>query len=256
MKITFTGCNSQIGKYFTGDYLYTSYDISNSDTWSDLLDSDAVFLILPKTETVLDDAKRFMLSAMDSNIKHIIKIGSLGPWRLIHSQLESFMREARIPYTSFDIAPLMNNIFTEQYNNGVLDNYRGRATAPYLDPVCLATAIEACVLDSSHYYKNYNATGIVQLGIEQVANTMIANGFPVTKIVDAQYAKSHTAMENYTHDFALMKTLGARYVTENWTPHASLDLKRVFNLDSRTLDQFIKDDKHIFTKHFAEDKNL
>ncbi len=54
MKITFTGCNSQIGKYFTGDYLYTSYDIGNSDTWAELLDSDAVFLILPKTETLLD----------------------------------------------------------------------------------------------------------------------------------------------------------------------------------------------------------
>ena len=256
MKITFTGRNSQIGEYFAGDYNYTSYDISDSSTWDPLVESDVVFLILPKTETVLDDAKRFMLSAMNSNIKHIVKIGSLGPWRLIHSQLESFMHEARIPYTSFDIAPLMNNIFTEQYDNGILDNYRGRATAPYLDPVCLATAIEQCLGDEKHFYKNYSATGPIQYTIEQVAQTMKKNGFVVNKIVNAKYEKSHSAMTAYTNDFALMKTLGARYLTEDWTPETSWDLKCHFNIGSRTLDQFIKDDKHIFTQNFAEDKNL
>ena len=53
-----------------------------------------------------------------------------------------------------------------------------------------------------------------------------------------------------------MKRHGDRYVTEHWTPHACLDFQRVLNLDSRTFDQFIKDDRHIFKKQFAEDNNL
>ena len=82
------------------------------------------------------------------------------------------------------------------------------------------------------------------------------NGFVVNKIVNAKYEKSHSAMTAYTNDFALMKTLGARYLTEDWTPETSWDLKCHFNIGSRTLDQFIKDDQHIFTQNFAEDKNL
>ena len=53
-----------------------------------------------------------------------------------------------------------------------------------------------------------------------------------------------------------MKILGSRYLTEDWTPDTSWELKRHFNIGSRTLDQFIKDDRHIFTQNFAEDKNL
>ena len=256
MKITFTGRNSQIGEYFTGDYNYTSYDISDSSTWNPLLESDVVFLLLPKTKTCLDDAKRFVLSAMNSNIQHIVKIGSLGPWRLIHNQLEVFMREARLPYTSFDIAPLMNNIFTEQYNDGILDNYRGDATAPYLDPQCLASAIEQCLGDEQHYYKNYSATGPLQLSIKEVARDMTLHGFPVNAITNAKYEKTHSALEHYTDDFALMKQLGARYLTENWTPQVSNDLYNVFNCTSRSFKDFIVEDRHIFSRRFSEDKNL
>ena len=95
-----------------------------------------------------------------------------------------------------------------------------------------------------------------QYTIEQVAQTMKDNGFPVKNIVNAKYEKTHTALKNYTNDFALMKTLGARYLTEDWTPETSWDLKCHFNIGSRTLEQFRKDDRHIFTQNFAEDKNL
>ena len=71
--ISFTGRNSQIGEYFKGDYNFLSYDLMDEGTWTPLLDSDAVFLLLPKSKNTLSLVKRFILKAMDSKIKHIIK---------------------------------------------------------------------------------------------------------------------------------------------------------------------------------------
>ena len=154
--ISFTGRNSQIGEYFKGDYNFLSYDLMDEGTWTPLLDSDAVFLLLPKSKNTLSLVKRFILKAMDSKIKHIIKIGSLGPWRLVHNQIDRFLSESGIPYTSFDIAPLMNNIFTEQYitKDETLLDYRKNAPAPYLDPVCLSSAIEQCILKKEYFNRD------------------------------------------------------------------------------------------------------
>lgn len=116
-----------------------------------------MFLLLPKKQNTLELGKQFIIKAMDSKIKQVIKIGSLGPWRLIHGQLDKFMLESGIAYTSFDIAPLMNNIFTEQYNDGILLDYRDNAPAPYLDPVVLATAIEKALERKNTISRTTNA---------------------------------------------------------------------------------------------------
>ena len=71
------------------------------------IDKDIALVLLPKNQDALTIAKQFVLNAMDSGVKQIIKIGSLGPWRLMHRQFDSFITESGIPYTSFDIAPLM-----------------------------------------------------------------------------------------------------------------------------------------------------
>ena len=47
MKITFTGANSQIGKYIKGQYLDIN-DLFDEKTWPALLESDVLFLLLPK----------------------------------------------------------------------------------------------------------------------------------------------------------------------------------------------------------------
>lgn len=256
-SVMFTGKNSQIGKYFTHDYAYCSYNLEDSSTWDSLLDSEYVFLLLPKTPQLLELSKDFILAAEQSRIRQIIKIGSLGPYRAIHQQLECFMRLCRVPYTSFDIAPLMNNIFTEQYDydTATLENYRGQATAPYLDPRCLANAIESVVGNSQHYNRNYAMTGPHQLTIHQVVESLRTGGWPVDRIHNVGYETTHTSLRSLDADHRLMKKLGSRYYTELWAPAVSKDWK-LFNGDHRTLDQFIAQDVAIYTKLMELDKDL
>lgn len=256
-KVSFTGRKSQIGEYFKGDYNFISYNLMDEDTWTPLLDSDYIFLLLPKTKHTLQAVKQFVLKAMDSNIKHIIKIGSLGPWRLIHNQIDSFMLESGIPYTSFDIAPLMNNIFTEQYkaDTGTLLDYRGGAPAPYLDPICLSSAIEQSIGRKEHYNKNYKCTGDMQYTISEIKDILIEKGYPVNYIEDTTNNRIHKLVDG-DPDTMMMDHIGNKYKTEGWFPPVSSDLNKKFNTHARNLEEFIDQDKHIFSKRFTDDRNL
>lgn len=256
-QITFTGVNSQIGKYFKGDYNYQSYDIDDRDTWESLYQSEIIFLLLPKTKNILELTKEFVLGSLGTKLRQIIKIGSLGPWRLIHKQIDAFLSESHLNYTSFDIAPLMNNIFTEQYDqtNKILLDYRFDSPAPYLDPVALANAIEKSVGASEHFNRNYACTGATQYTIGQVKEILESKGFTVKKIEQTTNQKIHR-MDNSTADFVLMESIAERYRTENWYPNVSTDLMSVFGEPVRTLDQFIDEDKDIYMKNFTNDRNL
>jgi len=257
MNITFTGKNSQIGEYIKGDYNFVSYDLADSSSWKPLLDSEVIFLLLPKNKDTLVQTKKFIISAMQSNIKQIIKVGSLGPWRLIHDQIDKFILESGIAYTSFDIAPLMNNIFTEQYNkqdNTLLD-YRNNAPAPYLDPVCLASAIEKSMGKEEHYNKNYKCTGDTQYTIVDIKDTLIKKGYPVVNIQDTTNNSIHKITDS-NPDSIMMEHIGDRYKTEGWFPLISDDLKNYFKLEGRSLEQFITEDKHIFEQRLENDNCL
>jgi len=255
--ISFTGRNSQIGEYFKGDYNFLSYDLMDEGTWTPLLDSDAVFLLLPKSKNTLSLVKRFILKAMDSKIKHIIKIGSLGPWRLVHNQIDRFLSESGIPYTSFDIAPLMNNIFTEQYitKDETLLDYRKNAPAPYLDPVCLSSAIEQCILKKEYFNRNFKCTGDKQYTIADVKEILIMKGYPVQKIQDTTNNKIHRLSDS-DPDTLMMGHIGNRYISEGWYPPISNDLVKYFGTKGRKLEQFIDQDKNIFERRFTNDKDL
>ena len=257
LEITFTGKNSQIGEYIKGDYNFVSYDLMSPETWEPLLKSDVVFLLLPKSKDTLEMVKRFTVSAMNSNIKQIVKIGSLGPWRLVHNQIDKFILESGIPYTSFDIAPLMNNIFTEQYTkeDKTLLDYRDNASAPYLDPVCLASAIEKSMGKEEHYNKNYKCTGETQYTITDIKDILIQKGYPVQNVKDTTNNKLHKLTDS-NPDSLMMGHIGNRYKTEGWFPLISDDLKDSFELAGRSLEQFITDDHHIFEQRLENDNCL
>jgi hypothetical protein len=209
-----------------------------------------VFALLPKTPTGMNDFKK---SLLDNKPKHLIKLGSLGPYRLMHKQLEVFLQLAKIPYTSFDSAPLMNHIFIEQYDNQVLENYRGNATAPYVDPRALASAIEQSCLDPQHYYKNYDATGPTQYSIEDIANVLADKGFAVNKINHVGYDQTHDTLKDLAPDFQLMKTLGRAYIDDDWAPAVSEDLPAIFGAYSRSFADFVEQDRDIYTQSFNQD---
>ena len=255
MKI-YTGKNSQIGQYLPNDIEYVSYDIGDPSTWNFLKETTSLFFIVPKTPNTTEDSKRFVLAAREAGVNHIVKIGSLGPWRVVHNQLNMFIRAADIVCSNIDIAPLMNNIFTEQYNKdtGVLLNYRHHTPAPYLDPKALAELICYLMDQIGPVSRSISATGTQQYFINEVQEALNNNGYPVSAIENTHNDKLHKN-PSLTPDQQLMTDLGNNYERGIY-PLVSTVLQDEFSISNRTLDEFIKQDTHLYTKSFVEDKNL
>ena len=57
-------------------------------------------------------------------------------------------------------------------------------------------------------------------------------------------------------DTMMMNHIGNRYKTEGWYPPVSSDLKNYFKTQSRTLEQFIDQDRNIFERRFINDRDL
>ena len=229
--------DTQLKNYFTKEY-----------------NEDISFLLLPKNKDTLKTAKEFILKAKDSNIKQIIKIGSLGPWRLIHNQIDCFLKESDIPYTNFNIAPLMNHIFIEQYKNNTLFDYRNNSPAPYLDPKCLVGAIEQAVGNEKHYNKNYQCTGELQYTIKDIEKILNQNGYQVDKIENTTNNKIHN-MTDDNHDFIMMYIIADNY-QKGWYPPITDDIQTNFNLKSRTFEQFLAQDSSIYKNTHDADRYL
>lgn len=255
MKI-YTGKNSQIGQYLPKDIRFVSYDIQDASTWNFLKETTSLFFIVPKTPNTMEDSKRFILAAREAGVEHIVKIGSLGPWRVIHNQLNQFIQSAGIICSNIDIAPLMNNIFTEQYNEetGVLLNYRHHTPAPYLDPQALADLICFLMDQVGPISRSISATGIQQYFIEDVKVALEDNGYPVSSIENTHNDKLHKN-PSLTPDQQLMTDLANDYGRGIY-PLVSTSLWEEFWISSRTLEEFIQQDQQYYKKSFAEDKNL
>jgi hypothetical protein len=255
-KNIYTGKNSQIGQYFSKDLEFVSYNISNLSTWEFLNHTKNLFFIVPKTPNTMEDSKRFVLSAREAGVEHIVKIGSLGPWRVIHNQLNQFIQSAGIVCSNINIAPLMNNIFTEQYNKetGVLLNYRHQTPAPYLDPQALAQLIRFLMDQDNPTSQSINATGIQQYFIKDVQQALESNGYPVHSIENTHNDKLHKN-PSLTPDQQLMTELGNDY-ERGLYPLVDNILWEEFCIGSRTLEEFIQQDQKYYEKNFAEDKNL
>lgn len=252
MSVVFTGSRSQLVSYVDSSFARLSYDLFDESTWDPVFEYDHIFLLLPKKENTSEYAKKFFIKAKDRGVQHIIKVGSLGPWRAIHKQLDVFLTELDLPYTSFDIAPLMINIFTEQYQDNYLINYRGNARAPYLDPQQLVRSIEKCFGEERHYFKNYNCTGDIQYSIEEVLTIMRNAGFDVKGIRDITNNKLHGVDHVKSSDFVLMDRLSNTYVEKNWAPPISTDLIDYFGELGNTLQSFTVLDKKIRDLKFKE----
>ena len=218
------------------------------------IDKDIALVLLPKNQDALTIAKQFVLNAMDSGVKQIIKIGSLGPWRLMHRQFDSFITESGIPYTSFDIAPLMSHIFIEQYKDKVLYDYRYNAPAPYLDPRCLVQAIEQASGNKVHYNKNYKCTGTKQYTITDIKSVLDKTNNPVEKIENTHNNKIHK-MTADNQDFTMMSRLADKY-KKGWYPPITTDLQANFGLSGRTFEQFVLQDQDVYSVSHDADRYL
>lgn len=253
MKI-YTGQNSQIGQYLNRNNTFISYNIQDPATWDFLNNAEKIFLIVPKTANTLDDSKKFILACREAGVKHIVKLGSLGPWRVIHNQLNEFIQAAGIFYSNINIAPLMNNVFTEQYNNNILFNYRHNTPAPYLDPKALAQLIEHLMNCDVSESASFSATGIQQYYIDDIRRILEANGYPVYAIEQTHNDKLHKNPSE-TADQQLMTMLGDDY-SKGVYPAVSQDLETRFQIKSRSFEQFVIEDQQYYQKRFAQDKNL
>lgn len=253
MNKVFLGKNTVLSEYFS-DVNYIELDLYDNTTWSSVDSADALFFYIPKREKTLETTKRFFLYCASKNVKHVVKLGSLGPFRVIHKQLDAFATECELGVTTINIAPLMNALFYEQYRNNILYNYRFKTPAPYLDPAVLVSVIESVLGNPFYFGKELDLTGDRQYYIKEVADLFNFYGFPVKEIRDIPYNKTHD-IDDRDPDEILLSKLGRNYYL-GWYPQVNLDTLKHFNLRHRTLPDFILQDRHIFKKSFSEDKWL
>jgi len=249
----YTGRNSQIGQYLPDNLHYVHYNIKDETTWGFLQDCRNLFLIVPKIPHVLDHCKDFVYAAKQAGVKKIVKIGSMGSWRVIHNQIDAYIRDCGINCISFDISVLMNNIFTEQYVDGVLLNYRANTPAPYLDPRVLALAIQQAMRREAQNF-NMKATGLYQYSIEDVKRILESNGYPVTSIKTIHNNQLHKNT-GVTADQRLMSDISDDYALGIY-PKINTDITRMFGAVHRTLERFVTEDAQYYTNLQAGDKNL
>jgi len=178
----------------------------------------------------------------------------MGSWRVIHNQIDAYIRDCGINCISFDISVLMNNIFTEQYVDGVLLNYRHDTPAPYLDPRVLALAIQQAMRREALLNFNIKATGLSQYSIEDVKRILESNGYPVTSIKTIHNNQLHknTGM---SADQRLMSDISDDYALGIY-PKINTDVTRMFGAVHRTLERFVVEDVNYYTKSYEGDRNL
>lgn len=259
-KNYYTARNSQIGQYFQDNLDFISYDLTDENTWNFLNETENLFLIVPTwkaqakrkkqnvSQTILDDCKKFIFYARQAGVKKIVKIGSLGPNRAIHRQVDQFIELCGINCISFEIAPLMNNIVTEMYKDGVLYNYRGNTPAPYVDTKAVTDAVVQAMSRDDFKNLRISATGEKQYYIEDVERILNENNYPVNNIAEIH---NDVTIKNSpdTIDQKLVTELGKEYF-QGWYPEISDDLQTLFGVRSRSLEQFMIDEKEILSKRY------
>jgi hypothetical protein len=250
----YTGRNSQIGQYLPDNLHYVRYDIEDELTWGFLQDCKNLFLVVPKIPRALDHCKEFVYTAKQAGVKKIVKIGSMGSWRVIHNQIDAYIRDCGINCISFDISVLMNNIFTEQYVGTTLLNYRHDTPAPYLDPKVLALAIQQAMRREALLNFNIKATGLSQYSIEDVKRILESNGYPVTSIKTIHNNQLHKNA-GVSADQRLMSDISDDYALGIY-PKVSTDITRMFGAVHRTLERFVVEDVNYYTKSYEGDRNL
>jgi len=250
----YTGRNSQIGQYLPDNLHYVRYDIEDELTWGFLQDCKNLFLVVPKIPRALDHCKEFVYTAKQAGVKKIVKIGSMGSWRVIHNQIDAYIRDCGINCISFDISVLMNNIFTEQYIGTTLLNYRHDTPAPYLDPKVLALAIQQAMRREALLNFNIKATGLSQYSIEDVKRILESNGYPVTCIETIHNNQLHKNA-GVSADQRLMSDISDDYALGIY-PKVSTDITRMFGAVHRTLERFVVEDVNYYTKSYEGDRNL
>lgn len=254
MNIGYFGKNTILSQYFPKDVNYIDVDIFDKSTWNQVDNLDKMFMYIPKKENTVEQTKEFLLYCADKSIQHIVKLGSLGPYRMIHQQLDSFAEEAGLYITTLAIAPLMNAIFYEQYCDKVLYDYRFGGSAPYLDPEALAHVIHYTLTSNFTWKTPLHITGDEQYTIYDIALYMEDAGYDVETITDRVYTKTHD-IDSRDADEKLLARLGEKYM-HGWFPETSNSVKTLFYYSGRSFAQFLVEDKDKIAMQFEEDKWL
>jgi hypothetical protein len=236
--------DSQLG-YYLSNINCIDFDITDRDSWQFLSNCSSLLLTIPNMYSALERAKSFILACRHTNIEHIVLLGSTGPRKVVYDQLETYIFNCGISYTTIVATPLMNDIFTEQYKNSVLFNYRANTPVPYLDPICLAKTIELTMENTALYNKKIYATGTTQYYIQDVKKELVTAGYAVDKVDNIHTDKLFKTF-GLSGDQILMTQLADEY-DNNKYPDISDDIYKLFRLSNRSLSTFITEDKYIFT---------
>lgn len=253
MSIGYFGKETILSQYLGENINYVYVDIFNPNTWNNIKGLTSLFMYIPKKPNTVEMTKKFFLYCADNDIKHIVKLGSLGPYRLIHQQLDAFGKEAGLKITTLAIAPLMNAIFYEQYCDKELYDYRYGGQAPYLDPEALAHVIKYTLNSDYPYNDLLEITGDDQYTIYDISMYMEDAGYEVVSIKDIEYSKTHD-IDSRDADEILLARLGSEYMW--FSPEKTNTVKVMFNYAGRSFAKFLADDRDKVDMRFEEDKWL
>ena len=135
-------------------------DLDNPDTIAPALkDIDRALLLTGYTVDMLRQSKRFLDTAKQTGVKHIVHIGaSTAPTNEIahwgwHQFIEAYIEKLDFSYTHLRPEAFMQNLFGFGWplNDGVITNYIGNARWSWIDCYDLAAVVVQTLLYSDKY---------------------------------------------------------------------------------------------------------
>ena len=155
-------------------------DLDNPDTIAPALkDIDRALLLTGYTVNMLRQSKRFLDTAKQQGVKHIVHIGaSTAPTNEVahwgwHQFIEAYIEKLGFSYTHLRPEAFMQNLFGFGWlNNDVITNYIGNARWSWIDCYDLAAVVVQTLLHPEKYDGQTIPLGYDAKTIEEVAEIL------------------------------------------------------------------------------------
>ncbi len=141
-----------------------------------LKDIDRALLLTGYTVDMLRQSKRFLDTAKQVGVQHIVHIGaSTAPTNEVahwgwHQFIEAYIEKLGFSYTHLRPEAFMQNLFSFGWlNDGVISNYLGNARWSWIDCYDLAAVVTQTLLHSEKYAASTIPLGYDAKTIEEVA---------------------------------------------------------------------------------------
>ena len=155
-------------------------DLDKPETTASALENiDRALLLTGYTVDMLRQSKRFLDTAKQQGVKHIVHIGaSTAPTNEVahwgwHQFIEAYIEKLGFSYTHLRPEAFMQNLFGFGWlNDGVITNYIGNARWSWIDCYDLAAVVVQTLVDAEKYNGQTIPLGYDAKTMDEVAQTL------------------------------------------------------------------------------------